>query len=88
MATVWLLPFGTDPSTVDGVNSGDYVLRPTDDGLFEVGHQDRSCTWVGTVSPDLLPQLPQVDSPQEGPEQEKLLAAVQGVESAQTHRGG
>ena len=86
MPTVFLVPSGTD--SADSAQSGDYLLRPTGDGLYEVGKVDGGCTWVGTLSADLLPSLPQVDGPQEGPDQLKLLAAVQGVESAETHRGG
>jgi hypothetical protein len=85
MSTVWLVPEGTD--SADSAVDGDYLLRPKGD-LYEVGRQAGSCTWVGTVSADLLPSLPAVDAPQEAPDQERLLAAVQGVESAQAHRGG
>ena len=85
MPTVWLVPEGSD--SADGATAGDYLLRPKGD-LYEVGRQDASCTWVGTLSADLLPDLPQVDGPQEAPEQQKVLAAAQGVESAETHRGG
>ena len=85
MPTVWIVPEGSD--SADGAAAGDYLLRPAGD-LFEVGKQDESCTWIGSLSADLLPSLPSVDGPQEAPEQEKVLAAVQGVESAETHRGG
>ena len=85
MPTVYLVPEGTD--SADAASSGDYLLRPQGD-LYEVGKVDSSCTWIGTLSKDLLPELPTVDSPQEGPDQVKLLAAAQGVESAETHRGG
>jgi hypothetical protein len=85
MPTVWLVPEGTD--SADAATDGDYLLRPKGE-LYEVGKQASSCTWVGTLSADLLPDLPTVDSPQEAPEQERVLAAVQGVESAETHRGG
>ena len=86
MPTVWLVPAGTD--SADSAADGDYLLRPADGGLYEVGKLDAGCTWVGTLSADLLPDLPQVDGPQEAPEQDKVLAAAQGVESAETHRGG
>ena len=89
MSTVWLVPAGTD--SADGASAGDYLLRPSGGGLYEVGAVDtsvQSCTWLGELSGDLLPPLPQVDGPQEAPEQETLLAAVQGVESAQANRGG
>ena len=58
------------------------------DGLYEVGQQDGTCTWIGTVSADLLPSLPTVDAPQEAPEQSMLLTAVAGVAAAEHHRGG
>jgi hypothetical protein len=89
MPTVWIVPAGSD--SADGAASGDYLLRPTDGGLYEAGAVDSSvtsCTWLGTLSADLLPDLPQVDAPQEAPDQPAVLAAVQGVESAQAHRGG
>ena len=86
MATVYLVPSGTD--SAEGASSGDYLLRPSGDGLYEVGRVEDGCTWVGTLSQDLLPSLPDVDSAQEGPDQTALLAAVQGVESAEVNRGG
>ncbi len=86
MTTVWLVPAGSD--SADGAAEGDYLLRPSGDDLYEVGSVASSCTWLGTVASSLLPDLPAVDSPQEGPEQQKLLAAVQGVETAQHMRGG
>jgi hypothetical protein len=86
MPTVFLVPSGSD--SADAASSGDYLLRPSGDGLYEVGKVDGGCTWVGSLSADLLPSLPQVDSPQEAPEQERVLAAVQGVESAEVNRGG
>lgn len=86
MPTVFLVPSGSD--SADAASSGDYLLRPTGDGLYEVGTVDGGCTWVGSLSAELLPSLPQVDSPQEAPEQQRVLAAVQGVESAEVNRGG
>lgn len=86
MPTVFLVPAGTD--SADAASSGDYLLRPAGDGLYEVGRVDGGCTWVGTLSGDLLPSLPSVDGPQEAPDQESVLAAVQGVESAEVNRGG
>ena len=85
MATVWIVPAGTD--SAPGAGEGDYLVRPAGD-RFEVGSVADSCTWLGTLAADLLPELPQVDAPQEGPEQERLLTAARGLESAQTHRGG
>lgn len=86
MPTVFLVPSGSD--SAEGASSGDYLLRRTGDDLYEVGKLGDSCTWLGTLSASLLPSLPEVDAGQEAPEQEALLAAVQGVESAQDNRGG
>ena len=86
MPTVFLVPSGSD--SADGASPGDYLLRPKDADLYEIGKLDDGCTWVGTLSASLLPSLPQVDSAQEAPEQPTVLAAVQGVESAETNRGG
>ena len=89
MSTVWLVPQGSD--SAENASDGDYLLRPQGD-LYEVGKQDggggRSCTWIGSLAASLLPDLPDVDEPQEAPEQDTVLAAVQGVESAEAHRGG
>ncbi len=89
MPTVWIVPAGTD--SVDGAAAGDYLLRPSGEGLYEAGAVDssvQSCTWLGEVSSTLLPDLPSVDSPQEAPDQTAVLAAVQGIEDAQAKRGG
>jgi len=86
MATVYLVPSGTH--SADAAASGDYLLRPAGDGLYEVGRVDAGCQWIGTLSADLLPSLPQVGEPQEAPDQGAVLAAAQGLESAQDHRGG
>jgi hypothetical protein len=86
MPTVFLVPSGSD--SAEAASSGDYLLRATDGDLYEVGKVDGSCTWVGTLASSLLPSLPQVESAQEAPEQATVLAAVQGVESAEAHRGG
>ena len=86
MATVYLVPAGTD--SAPDATSGDYLLRPAGDGLYEVGKQDTACTWIGTVSASLLPSLPTVDAPQEAPDQTAVLTAVEGVAAAEHHRGG
>lgn len=86
MPTVHLVPSGAD--SADAAASGDYLLRPSGDDLYEVGRVDGSCRWIGSLSAGLLPSLPQVDAPQEAPEQMTVLAAVQGVESAEDNRGG
>ena len=86
MATVYLVPAGTD--SAPGAASGDYLLRPSGDDLYEVGQQGATCTWLGTVAASLLPALPSVDAPREAPDQTVLLTAVQGVQAAEHHRGG
>lgn len=86
MPTVFLVPSGTE--SVDAATSGDYLLRRSGPEQFEVGRVDDGCTWLGTIAASLLPDLPEVDAPQESPEQGAVLAAAQGLESAQTHRGG
>lgn len=86
MPTVYLVPSGTD--SADVASSGDYLLRSAGDGLYEAGSVDGGCTWFGTLSADLLPSLPEVEAPQEAPDQPTVLAAVQGLQSAQSHRGG
>lgn len=86
MATVYLVPAGTD--SAPDATSGDYLLRPAGDGLYEVGKQDTTCTWLGTVSASLLPSLPTVEAPQAAPDQTAVLTAVEGVAAAEHHRGG
>ena len=85
MPTVFLVPAGTD--SADAASSGDFLFRPHGDEQYEVGRVDTSCTWVGTLASSLLPSLPQVEAAQEAPEQAALLAAAQGLVSAQEHRG-
>jgi hypothetical protein len=85
MPTAWIVPAGTD--TAPEAQPGDYLLRP-DGERVEIGSFDASCTWVGTVDASLLPDLPAVDSPTKAPDQEAVLLAARGVESAETHRGG
>jgi len=90
MPTVFLVPSGTD--SADAATAGDYLLRPRGEDQYEAGtideHGPGGCTWFGTLATSLLPPLPQVDAAQEAPEQDALLAAVQGLQSAQAHRGG
>jgi hypothetical protein len=86
MPTVWILPAGSD--SADSAVEGDYLLRPRDADTYEIGKQADPCTWIGTVAASLLPALPLVESAQEGPDQEQLLTAVVGVESAEHLRGG
>ncbi len=84
MATVWIVPAGTDSAPEAG--SGDHLLRRAGD-LYEVGRLEGGCTWVGSVSAGLLPDLPDVDGPTRAPDQEAALRAVLGVESAEDARG-
>lgn len=85
MPTVWIVPEGTD--SVPSAAAGDYLLRPRGTE-YEVGRLDTPCTWLGTLGATLLPDLPEATEPVEAPEQTRVLAAVQGVESAEAHRGG
>ena len=91
MATVHLVPAGAD--SAPGAGPGDYLLRPAGEGLYEIGAQSHTCTWIGTVAGSLLPPLPRVDDDQPPPDpqsldQTALLTAVQGVEAAEHLRGG
>ena len=85
MPTVWIIPEGSD--SAPSAAAGDYLLRPRG-GDYEVGRQDSACTWIGTLGAGLLPELPTVQEPQEAPEQQRVLAAAQGLESAEANRGG
>ena len=85
MPTVFLVPSGTD--SADAASSGDYLLRQSDGDLYEVGKVGDSCTWLGSLKASLLPDLPQVDSAQEAPEQADVLSVVQALETAQNERG-
>jgi hypothetical protein len=86
MPTVFLVPAGTD--SADGATPGDYLVRRRGDDQLEFGRVSSPCTWIGTIAASLLPDLPDVDAPQVAPEQGAVLAAAQGLESAQDHRGG
>jgi hypothetical protein len=48
MPTVFLRPAGSD--SAGSASSGDYLLRPKDGDLYEVGKVGDGCTWVGTLS--------------------------------------
>lgn len=85
MATVFLVPSGTD--SADAASDGDYLLRPSDGDLYEVGKVGDTCTWLGSLKAELLPDLPQVDGPQEAPQQPEVLSVVQAVETAHRERG-
>lgn len=88
MATAWIVPTGTD--SVAEASDGDYLLRRARDspGQYEVGTVSDTCTWAGTVDAGLLPLLPEVQEPTVAPDQERVLTAVRGVVTAETHRGG
>ena len=85
MATAWIVPTGTD--SAPGAQDGDYLLR-REGNRVEIGSVSGACTWLGTVDASMLPDLPQVQDPQEAPEQERVLMAARGLESAEQHRGG
>ncbi len=85
MATVWIVPAGSD--TAPDAGNGDFLLRRSGNRV-EVGSVDGACTWLGTVDPGLMPELPDVDGPTRAPDQERALIAVQGVATAQDNRGG
>jgi hypothetical protein len=85
MSTVYLVPSGTD--SAEGASPGDYLLRPAQGDLWEVGSVGDGCTWIGSLSAELLPPLPQVDRPQAAPDQVAVLPVVQGVETAERNRG-
>lgn len=85
MPTAWIVPAGTD--SAPDAQSGDYLLRP-DGARYEIGSVDGACTWLGTLDASLLPELPAVDAAAAAPEQEAVLLAARGLESAETHRGG
>lgn len=90
MATAWIVPTGTE--SVAEAADGDHLLRRSSGspGQYEVGTVSGagSCTWAGTVDAGLLPLLPEVQEPTVAPEQERVLTAVRGVVTAETHRGG
>ena len=85
MPTVFLVPPGTD--SADAASDGDYLLRPADADLYEVGKVGETCTWLGSLKASLLPDLPPVDRAQEAPQQPEVLPVVQAVETAERERG-
>lgn len=85
MPTVFLVPSGTD--SADAASDGDYLLRSADGDLYEVGKVGETCTWIGSLKAELLPDLPSVESAQEAPQQAEVLPVVQAVETAQRERG-
>lgn len=86
MPTVWIVPAGSD--SAEGGAPGDYLVRPTDGDLYEVGKLGDACTWIGTLGRDLLPSLPEVDAAQQAPDQDEALAQVRALETAEDLRGG
>lgn len=65
----------------DGAAEGDYVLRRKGDEI-EVGRvADGDVAWTSTIPASTLPDLEDAD-------QERLLIAARGVETAMHNRGG
>ena len=84
MTTVWL----TNGDDTGNAAEGDYVLRPAGDTV-EVGRvEDGAVCWLQPVPASTLPDLGSADGVTEAPEQERLLTAVRGVETALNNRGG
>ena len=84
MTTIWL----TDGDDTGNATDGDYVLRPAGDTV-EVGRvEGGDVCWLQPVPASTLPDLGTVDGVTEAPEQERLLTAVRGIETAVTNRGG
>ncbi len=74
MTKVWV-------GEADGAAEGDYVLRPGGDTV-EVGKvEGGEVCWLQPVPASTLPDL-------DGAEQDRLLTAVRGVETALNNRGG
>ncbi|HVF04832.1 MAG TPA: hypothetical protein VNA20_08335 [Frankiaceae bacterium] len=74
MTQVWI-------GETDDAAEGDYVLRPQGDTV-EVGRvESGEVCWLQPVPTSTLPDLADAD-------QERLLTAVRGVETAIDNRGG
>jgi hypothetical protein len=87
MSTVYLVPESTDAAP--GQSDGDYLVRPCERGEHELGRVDGGqVEWFGSVPKDQLPGVAPVTEPQQAPEQNELLIAVKGIESAIANRGG
>ena len=87
MSLVHLVPPSTD--SAPGSSDGDYLVRPCCDDEFELGRvANGSVDWYGSVPRSSLPGVSVVSEPQQAPDQQALLTAVEGIETAVTHRGG
>lgn len=88
MSIVHLVPESTDAAP--GQSDGDYLVRPCERGEHELGRvQNGGVDWFGSVPKNELPGVPEkVDEPRQAPEQNELLIAVKGVETAIVNRGG
>lgn len=87
MSNVYLVPESTDAAP--GQSDGDYLVRPCERGEHEIGRvKGGNVDWFGSVPKGELPGVPEVSEPQEAPDQNELLIAVRGVESAIVNRGG
>lgn len=86
MSIVHLVPESTDAAP--GQRDGDYLVRSCCADEYELGKvAGGDVDWYGSVPKSSLPDLPQVSEPQQAPDQQKALIAVEGVETAYTHRG-
>jgi hypothetical protein len=86
MSIVHLVPESTDAAP--GQSDGDYLVRPCERGEHELGRVDGGrVDWFGSVPKDQLPGVSAVSEPQQAPQQNDLLIAVKGIESAIVNRG-
>ena len=87
MSIVHLVPESTDAAPDQ--SDGDYLVRPCCADEYELGKvANGTVDWYGSVPKSSLPDLPEVSEPQQAPDQTATLIAVEGVETAVTHRGG
>jgi hypothetical protein len=87
MSIVYLVPESTDAAP--GRSDGDYLVRPCARGEHELGRvEGDGVTWFGSVPKGELPGVPEVSEPKQAPEQNELLIAVRGIETAVANRGG
>lgn len=93
MASVWFVPINT---VLEDAAEGDYVLTPTEpSGGLRVGRYsgvDDGLEWIGEIDEQLLPAArgetwSAHDRPFRPDNQDDLLRAVEGVDSAERNRG-